>query len=126
MGSDTTRPYDFPQLEAQAASEPTTPSTTSAPPVRSTTQRPHRIPLEVRTEVIHGVRRANGQLAAVSQVLGEGADCLDVLWQLTSGKNAVERAGVCLLSSGLIECLSNAVEDDPASEQFEKLFLELA
>lgn len=88
--------------------------------------RSDRIPLEVRTEVIHRLRRANGQLAAVARMLDEGADCEDVLRQLTAGKNAVERAGVRLLSSGLVECLSSAEDGDLAPEQFEKLFLELA
>lgn len=85
-----------------------------------------RIPVEARTDVIHRLRRAAGQLQAVARVLEEGGDCVAVLRQLTAGKNAVERAGIKLLSAGLLECLVEAREDDLRPEQFEKLFMELA
>lgn len=85
-----------------------------------------RIPLETRTAVIHRLRRAAGQLQAVARTLEEGGDCVAVLRQLTAGKNAVERAGVKLLSAGLLECLTTADDDDLQPEQFEKLFMELA
>lgn len=85
-----------------------------------------RIPLETRTAVIHRLRRAAGQLQAVARTLEEGGDCVAVLRQLTAGKNAVERAGVKLLSAGLLECLITSDDDDLQPEQFEKLFMELA
>jgi DNA-binding FrmR family transcriptional regulator len=86
----------------------------------------HRIPQDARTAVIHRLRRAEGQLRAVSRALEEGGDCVAVLRQLAAAKNAVEHAGVKLLSAGLIECLARADEDDLTPEQFEKLFTELA
>lgn len=85
-----------------------------------------RIPLETRTAVVHRLRRAAGQLQAVAQALEEGGDCVAVLRQLTAGKSAVERAGVQLLSAGLLECLTTPGDDDLEPQQFEKLFMELA
>jgi DNA-binding FrmR family transcriptional regulator len=85
-----------------------------------------RISLEVRTEVIHRLRRAAGQLQAVARTLEAGGDCEAVLRQLTAGKNAVERAGIKLLSAGLLECLAAPEDDDLVPERFEKLFMELA
>lgn len=85
-----------------------------------------RIPVEARTDVIHRLRRAAGQLQAVARTLEDGGDCVAVLRQLTAGKNAVERAGVKLLSAGLIECLGESGEDDLLPGQFEKLFMDLA
>ena len=85
-----------------------------------------RIPLEVRTEVVNRLRRAAGQLQAVARMLEEGGDCEAVLRQLTAGRNAVGRAGVRLLSAGLLECVSAPQADDLVPERFEKLFMELS
>lgn len=85
-----------------------------------------RIPLEARVDVIRRLRRAEGQLRALSRTLEEGGDCVAVLRQLTAARNAVSRAGVRLLSAGLVECLAETAEGDLPSEEFERLFLELA
>lgn len=85
-----------------------------------------RIPAETRKDVIHRLRRAAGQLQAVARMLEDGADCEATLRQLTAGKNAVERAGVKLLSAGLVECLITPGDDDLAPDRFEKLFMELS
>lgn len=85
-----------------------------------------RIPQEARTAAIHRLRRASGQLAAVTRMLEEGADCVAVLRLLAAGKSAVERAGIKLLSAGLIECLADARDGDLSAEDFEKLFMEVA
>ncbi len=85
-----------------------------------------RIPAETRTDVIHRLRRAAGQLQAVARTLEDGGDCVAVLQQLTAGKNAVERAGVRLLSAGLLECVLQDRDDDLHPDQFEKLFMQLA
>lgn len=85
-----------------------------------------RIPVDARVAVIRRLRRAEGQLRAVSQALEEGADCVAVMQQLTAARNAVGSAGVKLLSAGLAECLAEARDDDLVPEDFEKLFLQLA
>lgn len=84
-----------------------------------------RIPPEARTAVIRRLRRAEGQLRAVSRALEDGADCVAVMQQLTAARNAVGSAGVKLLSAGLAECLAQARDDDLAPDQFEKLFAQL-
>lgn len=86
----------------------------------------NRIPLEARTDVIHRLRRAAGQLQAVARMLEDSGDCEAALRQLTAGKNAVERAGVKLLSAGMVECLTSPGDDDLDAQRFEKLFMELA
>ncbi|AXV07363.1 hypothetical protein DVS28_a2684 [Euzebya pacifica] len=86
-----------------------------------------RIPTEARADAIKRLRRAAGQLQAVARVLEEGGgDCVAVLRQLAAGKAAAERAGLKLLSAGLVECLTEAREDDLSTEEFEKLFMTLA
>lgn len=58
-------------------------------------------------------------------MLEEGEDCVQVLRLLAAGKSATERAGVHLLSAGLIACLSDAQEGDLSPDDFQQLFLTL-
>lgn len=85
-----------------------------------------RIPRDARVAVVRRLRRAEGQLRAVSRALEEGTDCEAVMQQLTAARNAVGSAGVKLLSAGLAECLVEARDDDLVPEDFEKLFMQIA
>lgn len=83
-----------------------------------------RIPQKTRTAVANRLRRATGQLQAVARTLEEGGDCVAVVRQLTAGSNAVQRAGIVLLSAGLVECLSDPRDDDLPPDEFQKLFMQ--
>jgi DNA-binding FrmR family transcriptional regulator len=75
---------------------------------------------DVVADVRKRLRRAQGQVGGLIQMIHEGRDCRDVLVQLGAVSRALDRAGFRLIASGLEQCLS----DD--SEQLEKLFLTLA
>lgn len=85
-----------------------------------------RIPSDVRADVVTRLRRAEGQLRAVTRMLEEGSDCQAVLRQMSAAKSAVSRAGVRLLSAGLQECLLDARDGDLTPADFQKLFVELS
>ena len=75
--------------------------------------------------VINRLKRAQGQLAAVTRMLEEGRDCKDVVTQLSAVSKAVDRAGFAIIASGLEQCYaSGAAEVD--RKELEKLFLSLA
>lgn len=86
----------------------------------------HRIPQETRTAVANRLRRATGQLRAVARTVEEGGDWVAAVRQLTAGRSAVQRAGVVLLSAGLIECLSDPRDGDLPPEEFQKLFMQFS
>lgn len=85
-----------------------------------------RLPDDVRADVTARLNRAAGQLRAVVRMLDEGADCQQTARQLAAAKRAVDRAGVRLLSGGLVACLTEQRDGDLTVDEFEKLFLELA
>jgi len=75
--------------------------------------------------VINRLRRAQGQLAAVTRMLEEGNDCKSVVTQLAAVSSALDRAGFAIIATGLKQCMT---QDDPSVDQaeLEKLFLSLA
>lgn len=75
--------------------------------------------------VINRLKRAQGQLAAVTRMLEEGRECKDVVTQLAAVSKALDRAGFAIIASGLEQCL---VRKDASmdTKELEKLFLSLA
>lgn len=83
-------------------------------------------------QVRNRLRRAQGQLNAVIDLVEAGASCRDVVTQLAAVTHALDRAGFLLLSSALQECVQAPTkrgDTDPDAltvEEIEKLFLTLS
>ncbi|MCC3289752.1 MULTISPECIES: metal-sensitive transcriptional regulator [unclassified Arthrobacter] len=75
--------------------------------------------------VINRLKRAQGQLTAVTRMLEEGRDCKDIVTQLAAVSKALDKAGFAIIAAGLEQCLLN---DDGSMDKkdLEKLFLSLA
>lgn len=82
------------------------------------------------TDVVHRLRRAQGQLAAVISMIESGRDCRDVVTQLSAVTHALHRAGFKIVSNQLRRCLTEEADGACAErlteDQLEKLFLSLA
>jgi DNA-binding FrmR family transcriptional regulator len=80
-------------------------------------------------EILHRLRRAQGQLGGVIAMVEQGRECKDVVSQLAAVSKALDRAGFKLVASGLRECANS---DRPGGAgclteaELEKLFLALA
>jgi len=86
-----------------------------------------QLPPEDQAAVVNRLRRAHGQVAGVIRMLEEGADCVDVVTQLSAASKALDRAGFAIIASGLEQCITAG--DDAAGvdrERLQKLFLSLA
>ncbi len=77
------------------------------------------------TPVNNRLKRAQGQLAAVTRMLEEGRDCKDVVTQLAAVSKALDRAGFAIISTGLEQCLAKQ-DNSLDKKELEKLFLSLA
>jgi len=85
-------------------------------------------PDDVTTDVLNRLRRAEGQLRGIQRLLDEGADCRDVVTQLTAAQAALHRAGLKLMSAGMRYCLADpekAAGEGMSVDQMEELFLKL-
>lgn len=82
---------------------------------------------DVLSDVVKRLRRAQGQVGGLIQMIESGRDCKDVITQLAAVSRALDRAGFKLIASGLEQCVSDGSEQAKANrEQLEKLFLSLA
>ncbi|MDX3191288.1 metal-sensitive transcriptional regulator [Streptomyces sp. MN03-5084-2B] len=82
---------------------------------------------DVLADVRKRLRRAQGQVGGLIQMIDDGRDCRDVITQLAAVSRALDRAGFRLIASGLEQCVSDDSEEGAANrEQLEKLFLTLA
>ncbi|MFP5368123.1 MAG: metal-sensitive transcriptional regulator [Actinomycetes bacterium] len=77
------------------------------------------------TPVINRLKRATGQLTAVTRMLEEGRDCKDIVTQLAAVSKALDRAGFAIISSGLEQCMAQG-GNNMDKKDLEKLFLALA
>ena len=80
------------------------------------------------TEVLHRLRRAQGQLAGVIAMVEQNRECRDVVIQLAAVSKALDRAGFKMVASGLRDCANghDAAGGCMTEDELEKLFLALA
>lgn len=82
---------------------------------------------QLRKPIVNRLKRAHGQLASVIAAVESGADCRDVITQLSAVSKAVDRAGFMIISGALQECLESPEgEETHTVEELEKLFMSLA
>ncbi|HEY3292762.1 MAG TPA: metal-sensitive transcriptional regulator [Candidatus Nanopelagicaceae bacterium] len=73
------------------------------------------------------IKRAHGQLGAISRMIDEGRSCEDVVTQMAAVGKAINTAAITLISASLKECIENEDADSAAvTEKLQKLFLSFA
>jgi DNA-binding FrmR family transcriptional regulator len=87
------------------------------------------LPPDTVADVIRRLRRVEGQVRGIQQMLAENRDCRDVVTQLSAANTALEQAGFVLVAAGLTWCLEDP--ERSAAEGYEladvqKMFTKLA
>jgi DNA-binding FrmR family transcriptional regulator len=87
------------------------------------------LPPDTVADVIRRLRRVEGQVRGIQQMLAENRDCRDVVTQLSAANKALEQAGFVLVAAGLTWCLEDP--ERSAAEGYEladvqKMFTKLA
>lgn len=80
-------------------------------------------------DVLVRLRRAQGQLGGVIQMIEDERDCKDVITQLAAVSRALDRAGFKIIATGLEKCVQEGTDPEQAKvdrAQLEKLFMSLA
>lgn len=91
--------------------------------------KPMELPDEVVEDLLKRLRRVEGQVRGVQQMLADGRECRDVITQLTAASKALEQAGFKLVASGLTYCLADperAAEEGYGIDEVQKMFMKLA
>ena len=87
------------------------------------------LPEETVADLTKRLRRAEGQVRGVQQMLAEGRDCREVLTQLSAVTKALEQAGFLLVAAGLTWCVSDperAASEGYAISDVQRMFMKLA
>ncbi|HZU55158.1 MAG TPA: metal-sensitive transcriptional regulator [Actinocrinis sp.] len=89
-----------------------------------------QIATDTLADVIVRLRRAQGQIGGVIQMIEDGRDCKDIVTQLAAASRALDRAGFKIIATGLQQCILEERDGSGQAvidrEQMEKLFLALA
>lgn len=84
---------------------------------------------DTQDALLKRLARAEGQVRAVRRMVEEGADCRDIVTQVSAATTALEQVGFRLLSAGLQQCIKNpaqAAREGLDLAEVEKMFLRLA
>jgi DNA-binding FrmR family transcriptional regulator len=87
------------------------------------------LPEETIADLTKRLRRAEGQVRGVQQMLAEGRDCRDTLTQLSAATKALEQVAFMLVAAGLTWCVSEpekAAAEGYALSDVQKMFMKLA
>lgn len=87
------------------------------------------LPEETVDELIKRLRRIEGQVRGIQQMLAEDRECRDVVTQISAANSALEQTGFMLVAAGLRWCVSNpeqSAEEGYDLENVQKMFLKLA
>jgi DNA-binding FrmR family transcriptional regulator len=87
------------------------------------------LPEKTIDDLLKRLRRAEGQVRGVQQMLLDRRDTRDVVTQLSAVTRALEQIGFLLVAAGLTYCVSEpekAAQEGYALEDVQRLFLKLA
>ena len=88
-----------------------------------------QLPEDVTIDLTKRLRRIEGQVRGIQQMLAESRECRDVVTQVSAASKALDQVGFKLLATGLSHCLANpkeAAENGFNLDEAEKLFMKLA
>lgn len=80
-----------------------------------------QFPTEVNDDAMKRLRRVEGQIRGIHRMLDEGAECKDVVTQLSAARAALDRVGFKLMASALA-----CPEGQEHRDELEHLFLKLS
>lgn len=88
-----------------------------------------RLPEPTVDDVLKRLRRVEGQIRGIQQMLVDGRECRDVVTQISAASKALDQAGFKLVASGLTYCLNNpekAAEEGYDVDDVQRMFMKLA
>jgi len=87
------------------------------------------LPEQTIDDLLKRLRRIEGQVRGIQQMLLDGRECRDVVTQISAASKALDQAGFKLVASGLTYCLNNpeqAAEEGYDIDDVQKMFMKLA
>ena len=83
----------------------------------------------VLTDLNQRLRKVEGQVRGVQQMLADQRDCRDVVTQISAASKALDQAGFLLVAAGLTWCVADPEESAAAGysvPDVQRMFMKLA
>lgn len=87
------------------------------------------IPEPTIQDILNRLRRVEGQIRGIQQMLVDKRECRDVVNQISAASKALDQAGFKLVASGLTYCVNDperAAQEGYAIEDVQRMFMKLA
>lgn len=87
------------------------------------------LPEQTIDDLLKRLRRVEGQVRGIQQMLLDGRECRDVVTQISAASSALDQAGFKLVASGLTYCLNDperAAQEGCDIDDVQKMFMKLA
>jgi DNA-binding FrmR family transcriptional regulator len=87
------------------------------------------LPAETVKDLTNRLRRIEGQVRALQQMLADDRDCREIVTQLSAANKALEQTGFVLVAAGLTWCLEDperSVAEGYELADVQKMFTKLA
>jgi DNA-binding FrmR family transcriptional regulator len=87
------------------------------------------IPDEAIADLTRRLRRVEGQVRGIQQMLTERRECGDVVTQISAANKALEQVGFLLIAHGLTWCVAHPEEsaaEGDSIERMQRMFTKLA
>lgn len=87
------------------------------------------LPEQTVDDLLKRLRRIEGQVRGIQQMLVDGRECRDVVTQISAASKALDQAGFKLVASGLTYCLNDperAAREGYDIDDVQRMFMKLA
>jgi len=87
------------------------------------------LPEQTIDDLLKRLRRIEGQVRGIQQMLVDGRECGDVVTQISAASKALDQTGFKLVASGLTYCLNDperAAREGYDIDDIQKMFMRLA
>ena len=87
------------------------------------------LPESTIDDLVKRLRRIEGQVRGIQQMLLDGRECRDVVTQISAASKALDQTGFKLVASGLAYCLDDperAAAEGYGVDEVQRMFLKLA
>lgn len=88
-----------------------------------------QLPEETVADLTKRLRRVEGQVRGIQQMLADNRDCRDVVTQISAANKALEQTGFVLIAAGLTWCLEDPERSTAEGYEIadvQKMFTKLA
>ncbi|MFJ8451192.1 metal-sensitive transcriptional regulator [Aerococcus viridans] len=73
--------------------------------------------MEYDNKIVNRLKRSDGQLHGVLNMMEEGKDCVDIVTQLSAVRSSIDRTISLIVAENLVECVQENIKDGSTGEE---------